>query len=65
MGIGGSLNGQTGTCLDKIPNCAAYAAEVCTTASYRLWATDNCADHCNLCGEFSQGSLRVNNCRNN
>ncbi|XP_052258342.1 CD109 antigen-like isoform X10 [Dreissena polymorpha] len=47
--MSGSLNGQTGTCLDKIPNCAAYAAEVCTTASYRLWATDNCADHCNLC----------------
>ncbi|XP_052230825.1 uncharacterized protein LOC127844535 isoform X2 [Dreissena polymorpha] len=38
------------TCQDKLPNCASYAADVCTSSSYAQWAKDNCANFCHLCG---------------
>ncbi|KAH3769560.1 hypothetical protein DPMN_170833 [Dreissena polymorpha] len=41
------------TCQDTLPNCASYAADVCTSSTYAQWAKDNCANFCHLCGEIS------------
>ncbi|KAH3775323.1 hypothetical protein DPMN_176724 [Dreissena polymorpha] len=54
--IGGGTMTGGGTCQDKIPNCVSYAADVCTSASYKVWATENCASYCHLCGGSMTGT---------
>ncbi|XP_052100630.1 mucin-2-like isoform X2 [Mytilus californianus] len=36
-------------CVDKIPNCNEYDADLCTNPLYRLFREDNCLKFCNLC----------------
>ena len=37
-----------GTCKDNV-NCQNYGAYVCE-ATYKDWATQNCAKYCGICG---------------
>jgi len=36
-------------CVDKIPNCNEYDADLCTNPLYRLFREDNCRKFCSLC----------------
>ncbi|XP_071167719.1 uncharacterized protein [Mytilus edulis] len=36
-------------CVDKIPNCNEYDADLCTNPLYRLFREDNCMKFCSLC----------------
>lgn len=45
-------------CVDKISNCNAYGADVCTQPQYSAWATSNCKSFCQLCKYFDEKRMR-------
>ncbi|XP_033755260.1 putative per-hexamer repeat protein 5 isoform X5 [Pecten maximus] len=57
-GSGTGSGSYTGSCADRINNCAAYGQNVCTDSTYEGWVKDNCAKTCNKCsgGTVSMGT---------
>ncbi|CAG2235540.1 unnamed protein product [Mytilus edulis] len=50
-----TLAQSTGTCENKISDCADFGADVCT--AYRVWINKNCQKYCNFCQELGISNL--------
>lgn len=47
----GTVQPQTGQCVDKLTNCNEFGAYACKQP-YLAWAQDKCPRYCNFCSKF-------------